>query len=293
MVIVRRLWGCCFGLTSWLRRTRLVEANERLEARVAELERRLNRSSRNSSLPPSQDPPSAPPRPRGKGSGRKRGGQHGHEGRLPAAASARAGRRGRRALARPVPVVRARVRRAGARRCRRAVSASGRRAAADRGQGDRASAAPGLLPGVRSGDSGRASRRRRGGRSGRGSRPRSSRSRCATASRAVTRPSSPGSCSGSSSRPGRWTRSSSAPAEPARFSVYRWVVRCCRGCGLRSGCAGLPSPASSCNSFAMMVLARWIASQISLSAASSLGKWPRVLIVLRICMCRLSTVLVV
>ena len=60
---------------------RLVEANERLEARVAELERRLGRSSRNSSLPPSQDPPSAPPRPRGKGSGRKRGGQPGHEGR--------------------------------------------------------------------------------------------------------------------------------------------------------------------------------------------------------------------
>ena len=60
---------------------RLVEANERLEARVAELERRLNRSSRNSSLPPSQDPPSAPPRPRGEGSGRTRGGQHGHEGR--------------------------------------------------------------------------------------------------------------------------------------------------------------------------------------------------------------------
>jgi transposase len=60
---------------------RLVEANERLEARVGELERRLNRSSRNSSLPPSQDPPSAPPRPRGEGSCRKRGGQHGHEGR--------------------------------------------------------------------------------------------------------------------------------------------------------------------------------------------------------------------
>ena len=60
---------------------RLVGANERLEARVAELERRLNRSSRNSSLPPSQDPPSAPPRPGGKGSGRKRGGQHGHEGK--------------------------------------------------------------------------------------------------------------------------------------------------------------------------------------------------------------------
>jgi hypothetical protein len=60
---------------------RLVDANERLEARVAELERRLNRSSRNSSLPPSQDPPSAPRRPRGEGSGRKRGRQHGHEGR--------------------------------------------------------------------------------------------------------------------------------------------------------------------------------------------------------------------
>jgi transposase len=59
----------------------LVEANRRLEARVAELEQRLNRSSRNSSLPPSQDPPSAPPRPRRPGSGRKRGGQPGHEGR--------------------------------------------------------------------------------------------------------------------------------------------------------------------------------------------------------------------
>jgi transposase len=59
----------------------LVEANGRLEARVAELERRLNRSSRNSSLPPSQDPPSAPPRPGGKRSGRVRGGQPGHEGR--------------------------------------------------------------------------------------------------------------------------------------------------------------------------------------------------------------------
>ena len=64
-----------------LRVGELVEANQRLEARVAELERRLNRSSRNSSLPPSQDPPSAPPRPGGKQSGRGRGGQPGHEGR--------------------------------------------------------------------------------------------------------------------------------------------------------------------------------------------------------------------
>jgi transposase len=59
----------------------LVEANQRLEARVAELERRLSRSSRNSSLPPSQDPPSAPPRPRRPGSGRTPGGQPGHEGK--------------------------------------------------------------------------------------------------------------------------------------------------------------------------------------------------------------------
>jgi transposase len=59
----------------------LIEANRRLEARVCELEQRLNRTSRNSSLPPSQDPPSAPPRPREPGSGRTRGGQPGHEGR--------------------------------------------------------------------------------------------------------------------------------------------------------------------------------------------------------------------
>src|SRR3989475_8530315 len=40
-------------------------------------------------------------------------------------------------------------------------------------------------------------------------------------------------------------------AEPARFSVYRWVVRCCRGCGLRSGCVGRPLLASSCNRSSM------------------------------------------
>src|SRR3989442_14095941 len=69
------------AVTLLMRVGELVEANRRLEARVAELERGLNRSSRTSSLPPSQDPPSAPPRPSGKGSSRKRGGQHGHEGR--------------------------------------------------------------------------------------------------------------------------------------------------------------------------------------------------------------------
>jgi len=59
----------------------LIEANRRLEARVTELEQRLNRSSRNSSLPPAQDPPSAPPRPQKPASGRGRGGQPGHAGR--------------------------------------------------------------------------------------------------------------------------------------------------------------------------------------------------------------------
>jgi hypothetical protein len=49
----------------------------------------------------------------------------------------------------------------------------------------------------------------------------------------------------------RWSSFAVTPAtllrEPARFSVYRWVVRCCRGCCLRSGFVGLPSLASSCN----------------------------------------------
>jgi len=56
-----------------LRVVELVEANRRLEARVAELEQRLKRTSRNSSLPPSQDPPSAPLRP-GKPGARRRPG---------------------------------------------------------------------------------------------------------------------------------------------------------------------------------------------------------------------------
>lgn len=53
----------------------------RQEERIAQLERKSTRSSRNSSQPPSQDPPSAPPR-RGKDpSGRKQGAQTGHEGK--------------------------------------------------------------------------------------------------------------------------------------------------------------------------------------------------------------------
>lgn len=52
----------------------------KLTARVEELERRLGRNSRNSSSPPSQDPPGAPERKRPPGSGREQGGQPGHPG---------------------------------------------------------------------------------------------------------------------------------------------------------------------------------------------------------------------
>ena len=154
MVIARRLSVVVSGVGR-----ELVEANQRLEARVAELERRLNRSSRNSSLPPSQDPPSAPPRPGGKRSGRERGGQHGHEGR-------------HRRLLPPEQVDE--VVEHWPERCRscahvfgdaervdaaRAVAASGRGAAADRGPGDRASAARRVLPACAARTRGRASRR--------------------------------------------------------------------------------------------------------------------------------------
>jgi transposase len=53
----------------------------RQEERIAQLECQSKRSSRNSSQPPSQDPPGSAPR-RGKDpSGRKQGGQPGHEGK--------------------------------------------------------------------------------------------------------------------------------------------------------------------------------------------------------------------
>src|SRR5450756_297429 len=69
------------ALALLMRVDELIEANRRLEARVAELEQRLKRSSRNSSLPPSAEPPPPPPRPRRPGSGRERGAQPGHKGR--------------------------------------------------------------------------------------------------------------------------------------------------------------------------------------------------------------------
>ena len=52
----------------------------RQDERIAQLERRLNRSSRNSSSPPSVDPPNKKPK-RGKDpSGRSQGAQTGHKG---------------------------------------------------------------------------------------------------------------------------------------------------------------------------------------------------------------------
>jgi transposase len=48
---------------------------------IAELKRRLNRNSQNSSVPPSQDPPSAPERKRPDPSGRAQGAQPGHRGK--------------------------------------------------------------------------------------------------------------------------------------------------------------------------------------------------------------------
>ena len=59
----------------------LSETVARQGERIAQLERRLNRSSRNSSQPPSADSPGAVPR-RGKdSSGRRQGGQPGHQGK--------------------------------------------------------------------------------------------------------------------------------------------------------------------------------------------------------------------
>jgi transposase len=60
---------------------RLERRVEQQDGRIAELERRLGRNSRNSSQPPSADPPNTPAR-RGKDpSGRQQGGQPGHEGK--------------------------------------------------------------------------------------------------------------------------------------------------------------------------------------------------------------------
>jgi transposase len=60
---------------------RLGERVARQDERIAELERRLNRNSRNSSAPPSEDPPGTSERKRADPSGRGQGAQPGHPGR--------------------------------------------------------------------------------------------------------------------------------------------------------------------------------------------------------------------
>src|SRR5674476_936826 len=70
-----------FSAQNALLRREVADLRERVaqqEERIAELERRLNRNSRNSSLPPSQDPPAAPERRQAPPSGRGRGAQPGH-----------------------------------------------------------------------------------------------------------------------------------------------------------------------------------------------------------------------
>src|SRR5437763_523738 len=107
----------------------------------------------------------------------------------------------------------ARVRGGGAGRCCAAEAASGRRAAADRGQRGRAPAARRLLPGLCGPHRRRTPERRLlGRRSAPGCRRLLWRSQSATASRGATRASLRESCSASSWRPARSRRSSSAPA---------------------------------------------------------------------------------
>ena len=69
---------------------KLEETIVKLEVRIAELERRLNMNSSNSSKPPSTDKPNQKKRSLRKPSGKKPGGQSGHKGttlKLPCAPS--------------------------------------------------------------------------------------------------------------------------------------------------------------------------------------------------------------
>ena len=69
-------------LSAMDRRIQQLESHvARQDERIAKLERQLNRSSKNSSQPPSADGPSAPPRPSKDASPRSQGAQPGHEGK--------------------------------------------------------------------------------------------------------------------------------------------------------------------------------------------------------------------
>lgn len=79
-------WNCTppavqtLVLSLWQQVQILQTQVETLQVEVTELRERLGQTSRNSSRPPSSDPPDAPPRPQRTPSGRKRGGQKGHRG---------------------------------------------------------------------------------------------------------------------------------------------------------------------------------------------------------------------
>ena len=60
--------------------TKLLQDNQALQARLAQLEERLNQTSKNSSRPPSTDEVGVKKSTRPKPSNRKRGGQPGHPG---------------------------------------------------------------------------------------------------------------------------------------------------------------------------------------------------------------------
>ena len=67
-------------LSLWQQVQTLQTQVETLQVEVTDLRERLGQTSRNSSRPPSSDPPDTPPRPQRTPSGRKRGGQKGHRG---------------------------------------------------------------------------------------------------------------------------------------------------------------------------------------------------------------------
>ncbi len=72
----RSLRSCC----GWIGRSNSSRRVARQDERIVQLERRLNRTSKNSSQPPSADGPGAPVRSKDP-SGRSRGAQPGHEGK--------------------------------------------------------------------------------------------------------------------------------------------------------------------------------------------------------------------
>jgi hypothetical protein len=79
MLGVWRSLRCCCGMDAQIQA--LTARVARQDERIAQLERRLNRSWGNSSVPPSADLPASTPR-RGKDpSGRRQGAQPGHEGK--------------------------------------------------------------------------------------------------------------------------------------------------------------------------------------------------------------------